>query len=128
MTPITRVLRTPDSAFEGLKNFPYTPSYHTTHLFCAEGVSIRMAYIDEGPRDAKETLLLTHGEPSWSYLYRRMIPLLVAQGYRCIAPDLAGFGRSDKPADDLDYSYARHLVSARVGFVARHTTSPRTNA
>jgi haloalkane dehalogenase len=107
---INKVLRTPDVAFAPLGDFPYIPNYYTTHLFCEEGVSLRMAYIDEGPKDAKETLLLTHGEPSWSYLYRRMIPLLTQHGYRCIAPDLIGFGRSDKPLRDEDFSYERHIA------------------
>lgn len=110
MALIKDVLRTPEERFKDLKDFPYVPKYHTTHLFCEEGTSLRIAYYDEGPHDARETLLLTHGEPSWSYLYRKMIPSLVAKGYRCIAPDLVGFGRSDKPSRDSDYSYGRHLA------------------
>ena len=105
---VRAVKRTPENAFDAIEDFPYMPNYFTTHLFCEDGVSIRMAYIDEGPRDAEETLLLTHGEPSWSYLYRKMIPVFLAKGYRIIAPDLVGFGRSDKPANDTDYNYERH--------------------
>jgi haloalkane dehalogenase len=110
MAKIGKCLRTPDDAFALLEDFPYEPHYYTTHLFCEDGVSIRMAYIDQGPKDAAETLLLMHGEPSWSYLYRRMIPMLTKQGYRIIAPDLVGFGRSDKPVNDSDYSYERHIA------------------
>jgi haloalkane dehalogenase len=84
-----RVLRTPDERFADLPGFPYAPSYATT----SDG--LRMAYVDEG---SGPVVLLLHGEPSWSYLYRTMIPVLVDAGFRCVAPDLIGFGRSDKPA------------------------------
>jgi len=107
---VSRVLRTPEERFRRLKGFPFEAKYFVTHIFCVEGVSIRMAYVDEGPRDAQEVLLLLHGEPSWSYLYRKMIPPLVALGFRCVAPDLVGFGRSDKPARDVDYTYERHIA------------------
>jgi haloalkane dehalogenase len=94
------VLRTPDERFATLPGFPWEPSYAET----SDG--LRMAYIDvgEGP-----VVLLLHGEPSWSFLYRKMIPVLVAAGYRAVAPDLIGFGRSDKPAQQEDYTYARHV-------------------
>jgi len=95
-----RVLRTPDDRFEDLPGFPYPPSYAQT----SDG--LRMAYVDEG---TGPVVLLLHGEPSWSYLYRTMIPVLVDAGFRCVAPDLIGFGRSDKPEDLADYSYARHV-------------------
>jgi haloalkane dehalogenase len=94
--------RTPDERFVGLDDFPYEPRY-------VEVDGLRMAYVDVGDRDAP-TLLLMHGEPTWSYLYRRMIPLLVDAGYRCVAPDLIGFGRSDKPTRQDDYTYARHVA------------------
>jgi haloalkane dehalogenase len=97
-----RVLRTPDARFEGLKDFPYTPRY-----LDLEG--LRIAYIDEGPKDAP-TVLLMHGEPTWSYLYRKMIPALLAAGLRVLAPDLVGFGRSDKPSHRDDYSYHNHVL------------------
>jgi haloalkane dehalogenase len=71
-----------------------------------------MHYVDEGPRDSAPVLLL-HGEPSWSYLYRKMIPVLVSAGHRCVAPDLVGFGRSDKPAERESYTYARHVAWLR---------------
>jgi len=93
-------LRTPDDRFADLPGFPYGPKYATT----SDG--LRMAYIDEG---SGPTVLLLHGEPSWSYLYRTMIPVLVDAGYRCVAPDLIGFGRSDKPTELTDYTYARHV-------------------
>ncbi|MEM7254591.1 MAG: alpha/beta fold hydrolase [Pseudomonadota bacterium] len=95
------VIRTPDSAFEALADFSYEPHYHHWH-------DLRMHYVDEGPRDGPVMLLL-HGMPTWAYLYRTMIPALVAAGYRCIAPDHVGFGRSDKPADTRWYSIARHI-------------------
>ena len=97
-----RYVRTPEARFASLPDFPYAPSY-------VEVDGLRMAYVDEGPRDA-QTLLLLHGEPAWSYLYRRMIPILLDAGYRCIAPDLIGFGRSDKPTDRSAYSYAGHVA------------------
>jgi len=96
------VLRTPDDRFADLPGFPWTPAYADT----SDG--LRMAYVDEGPRDGQVVLLL-HGEPSWSYLYRKMIPVLTAAGLRVVAPDLIGFGRSDKPTEMADYTYARHV-------------------
>ncbi|MEV0945113.1 haloalkane dehalogenase [Rhodococcus sp. NPDC049939] len=95
-------LRTPDERFVDLPGFPWSPHYAET----SDG--LRMGYIDEGPKDGPLVLLL-HGEPSWSYLYRHMIPVLVDAGMRVIAPDLIGFGRSDKPTEVSDYTYARHV-------------------
>ena len=103
MNKIEKVLRTPDDCFKNLPDFPYKPNYITTHIHS----EVRIHYVDEGPKDAKETLLLMHGEPTWCYLYRNMIPPLVKAGYRVIAPDLPGFGRSDKPANREDISYER---------------------
>ena len=97
----TSALRTPDDRFDDLPGFPYAPNY-------VDIDGLRMHYVDEGPADA-EAVLLLHGEPTWSYLYRHMIPPVVAAGLRVIAPDLIGFGRSDKPADRADYSYAGHV-------------------
>jgi haloalkane dehalogenase len=94
------VLRTPDERFTDLPGYPWSPSYAET----SDG--LRMAYVDEG--DGPVVLLL-HGEPSWSYLYRHMIPPLVDAGFRVLAPDLIGFGRSDKPDAMEDYTYAGHL-------------------
>jgi haloalkane dehalogenase len=102
-----QVLRTPDSRFESLPDWPFAPHYDDI-TDSASGQVLRMAYVDEGPR-AGRTVLLLHGEPSWSYLYRHMIPALVASGHRVLAPDLIGFGRSDKPADRDDYTYERHV-------------------
>ena len=96
------VLRTPDERFAALPEFPYEPRYVEV-----DG-GLRVAYVDEGPADGAVVLLL-HGEPSWSFLYRRMIPVLAGAGLRVVAPDLVGFGRSDKPARREDYSYARHV-------------------
>jgi haloalkane dehalogenase len=101
-----KVLRTPDERFDGLPGYSFSPHYLEVE---GEGLPIRVHYLDEGPGDASETVLLLHGEPSWSFLYRHMVPLLAAQGLRVIAPDLVGFGRSDKPADRQDYTYARHV-------------------
>ena len=98
------VLRTPDERFENLPGFPWQPSYAET----SDG--LRMAYVDEG---AGPVVLLLHGEPSWSYLYRKMIPVLTEAGFRVVAPDLIGFGRSDKPAQQEDYTYARHVEWTR---------------
>ncbi|MBB2990147.1 haloalkane dehalogenase [Mycolicibacterium iranicum] len=95
------VLRTPDERFADLPQFPFAPHY-------VEVDGLRMHYLDEGPPDAPVVLLL-HGEPSWSYLYRHMIPVLTAAGLRAVAPDLVGFGRSDKPARREDYSYQAHV-------------------
>ncbi|MBW2675483.1 MAG: haloalkane dehalogenase, partial [Deltaproteobacteria bacterium] len=81
---------------------------HYAEVPDGEGGTLRMHYVDEGPRDA-EPVLLMHGEPSWSYLYRTMIPIMTDVGYRAIAPDLVGFGRSDKPAERNDYTYQRHV-------------------
>ncbi len=99
------LLRTPDERFADLPGWSYDPHYVDV---TAEGQTARMAYVDEGPHDGRPVLLL-HGEPSWSYLYRSMIGPLVAAGRRVIAPDLIGFGRSDKPAAREDYTYARHV-------------------
>ena len=111
------ILRTPDDRFEGLPGYDFAPNY-------IDIGSLRMHYVDEGPRDAAPVLLL-HGEPSWSYLYRKMIPPLVAAGHRVVAPDLIGFGRSDKPASISDYSYQQHVDWMRQ-FIAdmdlRHVT------
>ncbi len=96
------VLRTPEEQFSGLSDFPYVPKY------CEVG-GLRVAYIDEGPKDAPIVLLM-HGEPTWSYLYRKMIPGLLSAGHRVIAPDLVGFGRSDKPTNKADYSYHHHVL------------------
>lgn len=95
-------LRTPDERFQGLPDFPWEPTYLQT------GDGLRVAVIDEGPREAPVVLLL-HGEPSWSFLYRRMIPILLEAGLRVVAPDLVGFGRSDKPTQESDHTYARHV-------------------
>ncbi|MBN1094408.1 haloalkane dehalogenase [Blastococcus sp. TML/M2B] len=103
-------LRTPEERFTDLPEFPYAPRY--VEVDDGEGGRLRVAVVDEGPADG-ETVLLLHGEPSWSFLYRRMIPVLVDAGLRVVAPDLVGFGRSDKPAQRTDHTYARHVAWMR---------------
>jgi haloalkane dehalogenase len=100
------VLRTPDTRFDGLDGYAFAPHYAT--ITADDGKALRLHYLDEGPRDAAPILLL-HGEPSWSYLYRKFVGPLVASGHRVVAPDLIGFGRSDKPAARSDYTYERHV-------------------
>jgi haloalkane dehalogenase len=106
-----KALRTPDDRFTDLPDFPWTPRY--VEVADGDGGALRVACIDEGPREAEPVLLL-HGEPSWSFLYRRMIPVLLDAGLRVVAPDLVGFGRSDKPAEPSDYTYARHVEWMRA--------------
>ncbi|HUA12600.1 MAG TPA: haloalkane dehalogenase [Solirubrobacteraceae bacterium] len=100
------LIRTPDERFDGLPDWSWEPEYAS--LAQGGDAAARMAYIDEGSRDAR-TVLLLHGEPSWSYLYRHMIPPLLLAGLRVVAPDLIGFGRSDKPTRQEDYSYQQHV-------------------
>lgn len=100
--------RTPDERFQNLPGYPFPPRY-VEDLRGFEG--LRMHYLDEGPSGAEHVFLCLHGQPTWSYLYRKMIPIFVASGHRVIAPDLFGFGRSDKPADDLKYTFDFHRVS-----------------
>jgi len=94
-------LRTPDDRFTNLPGYPFAPHY-------VEIAGMRMHYVDEGPRRAAPVLML-HGEPSWSFLYRKMIPIVTAAGHRAVAPDLLGFGRSDKPVRRADYTYQAHV-------------------
>ena len=99
-------LRTPDERFRGLPGFAFEPHY--AEVADPDGGTLRVHYLDEGPADG-EVVLLLHGEPSWSFLYRTMIPVLVDAGFRAVAPDLVGFGRSDKPTPRTEYTYARHV-------------------
>ena len=96
-----KILRTPEERFVDLANFSFSPHY-------VEVDHLRIHYVDEGD-SGHDPVLLMHGEPTWCYLYRHMIPVFVQHGYRAIAPDLVGFGRSDKPADRRDYTYQRHV-------------------
>ncbi|MGQ0576594.1 MAG: haloalkane dehalogenase [Pseudonocardia sp.] len=107
-----RALRTPDDRFVGLPGFPYAPRYADVPD-PDSGADLRMAWVEDGPAGGPPVLLL-HGEPSWSFLYRTMIPVLAGAGLRVIAPDLIGFGRSDKPAEVADHSYARHVEWVRA--------------
>ena len=95
------VLRTPDERFKNLLDYPFSPNYTKCE-------NVRIHYIDEG-ESVEEVILLIHGEPSWSYLYRKMIPILSDNGYRVIAPDLVGFGKSDKLINQEDYTYKKHV-------------------
>src|SRR3954447_14603254 len=99
-------VRTPDERFNDLPGYPFEPQYVDVRAGDGSDTTLRVHYLDEGGGSG-ETVLLLHGEPSWSYLYRKMIPVLTAAGHRCIAPDLPGFGRSDKPDQPSDYSYQR---------------------
>src|SRR4051794_8670911 len=106
MTSVTDVLRTPDDRFVDLPDYPFEPHYLDVR---AEGLDpVRMHYLDEGPADGPVALLL-HGQPTWSYLYRKVVPVLVAAGVRVIAPENIGYGRSDKPTAATDYTFARHI-------------------
>ncbi|MGI9368797.1 MAG: haloalkane dehalogenase [Ruegeria sp.] len=101
-----KTLRTPDDRFQNLADYPFAPNYAT--IDDTEDGRLRVHYLDEGPRTAAPVLMM-HGEPTWSYLYRHMIPRFVAAGHRAIAPDLVGFGKSDKPTERSDYTYQRHV-------------------
>jgi haloalkane dehalogenase len=101
-----KFLRTDDSCFDNLPDYDFSPNY--LMVDDCEGGDLRVHYLDEGPKEAAPILLM-HGEPSWCYLYRKMIPILVQAGHRVIAPDLIGFGRSDKPSKRTDYTYQRHV-------------------
>jgi haloalkane dehalogenase len=96
------ILRTPEERFENLPGYGFEPNY-------SDVGNVRMHYVDEGDRSAKETVMMLHGEPSWSFLYRKMIPVFAGAGYRAIAPDLIGFGRSDKYVEKDAYTYASHI-------------------
>ena len=107
-----KILRTPDECFDALPGFPFAPRYleipSGDQAEDGGAATIRVHYLDEGPPGG-DPVLLMHGEPSWSFLYRHMIARLVPSGFRCVAPDLVGFGRSDKPASRADHTYARHV-------------------
>lgn len=98
-------LRTPDACFENLADFPFAANY--VDVSDHEGGSLRLAYVDEGPRDGPPVVMI-HGNPTWSYMWRKLIPVLAANGYRAVAIDLIGMGRSDKPTQMSDYTIARH--------------------
>ncbi len=102
-----KVMRTPDAAFLNITDFPFAPHYREI-ADPLDGIELRIHYIDEGPRAAPAVLMM-HGEPSWCYLYRHMVGPVVDAGFRVVAPDLVGFGKSDKPARRSDYTYARHV-------------------
>ena len=101
-------LRTPEERFKNIPNFPYEPHYIENMKGYED---LRMVYYDEGPKDSNEVFLCLHGEPTWSFLYRKMIPIFLEGGYRVIAPDFFGFGRSDKPIKDEIYTFNFHRNS-----------------
>lgn len=101
-----KILRTPDSRFADLPDFPFEPRY--VEIPSGEGGTLRIHHVDEGPREG-EVVLMLHGEPSWCFLYRKVIRVVAEAGLRAVAPDLIGFGRSDKPAEREDYTYQRHV-------------------
>lgn len=103
---LMKTLRTPDVRFENLPDFSYEPHYLS--IDDTEGGALRVHYLDEGPSGVAPILMM-HGEPTWSYLYRHMIPVFTGAGHRVVAPDLVGFGRSDKPTERSDYSYQSHV-------------------
>ena len=105
VTPVIPFLRTPDERFEGLPGYPWAPRY-TSALPALGG--LRLHYLDEGPADAPVTWLCLHGNPAWSYLYRHMIPVFLGAGHRVVAPDMPGFGRSDKPTDVAQHRFGWH--------------------
>ncbi|MGO8920382.1 MAG: haloalkane dehalogenase [Stellaceae bacterium] len=112
---MTEALRTPDEQFAALPGFAFAPHY------CADlagYAGLRLHYLDEGPRAARRTFLCLHGQPSWSYLYRKLIPFVTSAGHRAVAPDFFGFGRSDKPVDDALYTFDFHR-DALLAFIAR---------
>lgn len=106
-----RALRSPDDRFVNLPGFGYEPRY--ADVADGDGGVLRMAYVEDGPSDGPAVLLL-HGEPTWSYLYRKVMPVLADAGLRAVAPDLVGFGRSDKPSVPGDHTYARHVEWVRA--------------
>ena len=110
-----KALRTPEENFENIYNFPFEPKY-IENLHGYEG--LQMHYIDEGPVDSKVVFLCLHGQPTWSYLYRKMIPVFTSAGYRSVAPDFFGFGRSDKPIEDEIYTFEFHRTFL-VEFIKR---------
>jgi pimeloyl-ACP methyl ester carboxylesterase len=112
---MTRALRTPDERFAGLPDYGFAPHY----LDDLDGYpGLRIHYLDEGPRDGQKVFLCLHGQPTWSYLYRRMLPVFTGAGHRVVAPDLLGFGKSDKPVDDARYTFLFHREMLRQ-FVER---------
>ena len=104
-----KILQTPDERFSSLPDWPYEPKYTLVDSTTSESIKLRIHHVDTGASTSGETVLCMHGEPSWSFLYRKMIPRFVAAGHRVVAPDLVGFGRSDKPSETSDYTYERHV-------------------
>lgn len=114
------VLRTPEARFDNLPGYDFEPHY--TEVFDGEGGTLRIHHVEQGPVDG-EVVLCLHGQPTWSYLYRKMIPVLADAGFRAIAPDLVGFGKSDKPTRRSDYAYARHISWIRQWIQSNELTN-----
>lgn len=112
---MVEALRTPDSRFADLPGYDFEPHYLED---LTDFGGLRLHYLDEGPREAAQTFLCLHGQPTWSYLYRKMLPVFTAAGHRVVAPDLFGFGRSDKPVDDMVYTFSFHRQTL-VRFIER---------
>ena len=117
MSEPMEILHTPDDRFAHLADYEFEPHYVSVPAGGGSQQVLRVHYLDEGPRDSEELLLLMHGELSWCYLYRKMIPPLVDSGFRVVAPDLVGQGRSDKPASRSDYTYASHVEWMRAALL-----------
>lgn len=117
------IARTPDDRFATITDWPYAPVYTNVNINDGSNDTLRIHHVDEGPRDAHETILLMHGEPSWGYLYRHMMKIHIAAGHRVVVPDLVGFGRSDKPMKTSDYTYERHVDWMCQWFVANNLSN-----
>ena len=118
------ILRTPDDCFLGLPDWPFEPVYTVVPVESSGEQTLRVHHVDVSPETwSNETVLCMHGEPSWSFLYRSMIPVLTGAGHRVVAPDLVGFGRSDKPAALTDYTYERHVTWMSHWLVANDLTN-----
>lgn len=115
---MTKALRTPEARFTALPGFDFAPHYIAELTPDPPYAGLRLHYLDEGPRQAARVALCLHGQPTWSYLYRRMIPVFVRAGYRVVAPDLFGFGRSDKPVEEAVYTFDFHRQALKL-FVER---------
>jgi hypothetical protein len=119
-----QTLRTADERFADLPEFPYSPNY--CEVPDQDGGTLRVAWVEDGPAEGNPVLML-HGEPSWSFLYRRMMPILAAAGHRVVCPDLVGFGRSDKPTRIEDHTYARHVEWMPTVSTIRSSRTPGTS-
>ena len=116
-------IRTPDDRFKNLLDYPFKPNY--VDVDDTEGGKLRMHFVDEGPKDG-QTVVMIHGNPTWSYMWRKLIPVLVSNGYRAVAIDHIGAGRSDKPTKMGDYTIARHEAWVKQALLKRSVLKTRT--